>query len=237
MNYELSPSILSWPLFLKPERMQVMLAILLSREEDGSLPLDITDRLPMMTGLSRVTIVRSLQELIDAGVLMCVSGRGIPVQIIVANLPDGISKQSYAPEPERKEAEKDSAVTKDESVVPKIQKPASRFVKPGCDELAAYITEKGYSFSAEAFLDYYDSVGWMVGPGKHMKDWKAACRTWNNRRSSCYSKEPQQKISAYEQSRQNSRDIYLAAEAGGAVSTPDTGLLNIPDESACQGTA
>ena len=54
-----------------------------------------------------------------------------------------------------------------------------RFKVPSVDEVKTYITEKGYSIDAEAFVDYYTSKGWVVGKSP-MKDWRAAVRTWNN---------------------------------------------------------
>ena len=36
-------------------------------------------------------------------------------------------------------------------------------------------------FDAAAFIDYFESVGWVVGGGKKMKDWKAAVRNWIRR--------------------------------------------------------
>lgn len=57
----------------------------------------------------------------------------------------------------------------------------SRFVKPTVEQIAAYIKEKGLHFDAEHFFDYYESKGWMIGKN-HMKDWKAACRTWEAKR-------------------------------------------------------
>lgn len=55
-----------------------------------------------------------------------------------------------------------------------------KFKKPTLEELQAYINEKGYHFSAERFIDYYESVGWKIGKNP-MKDWKAACRTWESK--------------------------------------------------------
>ena len=52
-----------------------------------------------------------------------------------------------------------------------------KFVRPTVAEVGDYIREKGFGFSAERFVAYYDSNGWKVGKGA-MKDWKAACRTW-----------------------------------------------------------
>ena len=70
-----------------------------------------------------------------------------------------------------KEGEEDAIASKKKSV----------FQKPTIEELSAYIHEKGYHFDAERFIAYYDSNGWMVGKNK-MKDWKAACRTWEGNR-------------------------------------------------------
>ena len=54
---------------------------------------------------------------------------------------------------------------------------AHKFVKPTLEELKAYIAENRYTFSAEAFMDYYESNGWKVGRNP-MKSWQATCRTW-----------------------------------------------------------
>lgn len=69
----------------------------------------------------------------------------------------------------------------------------SRFQKPKIEEIEAYIKEKKMHFDAVEFYDYYEAVGWMVGK-KHMKDWKAACRTWeNNRKDRDHNEEEQPK--------------------------------------------
>lgn len=41
----------------------------------------------------------------------------------------------------------------------------------------AFCQEKGFTIDPERFVDYYNSVGWMVGKNK-MKDWRAAVRNW-----------------------------------------------------------
>ena len=63
----------------------------------------------------------------------------------------------------------------------KKEKNKKRFAPPSVDEVSAYLTEKGYDIDAEAFVDFYASKGWKVG-NSPMKDWKAAVRTWVNRR-------------------------------------------------------
>ena len=57
-------------------------------------------------------------------------------------------------------------------------KPLKRFVPPTLEEVEQYCFERGNHVSASRFVDYYDSVGWSIGKGKPMKDWKAAVRTW-----------------------------------------------------------
>jgi hypothetical protein len=55
--------------------------------------------------------------------------------------------------------------------------PKGKFVPPAVEDVKAYCEEKGFTFDPEAFVAYYESNGWMVGKSK-MKNWKAACITW-----------------------------------------------------------
>jgi hypothetical protein len=64
-----------------------------------------------------------------------------------------------------------------------------RFVKPTIKQIDEYIKEKDMHFDAERFFDYYESKGWMVGKSP-MKDWKAACRTWESQRKHEFKEEP-----------------------------------------------
>lgn len=66
---------------------------------------------------------------------------------------------------------------KDNKLSPKNK----RFIKPTIKQIDEYIKEKDMHFEAERFFDYYESKGWMVGKSP-MKDWKAACRTWESQR-------------------------------------------------------
>ena len=52
-----------------------------------------------------------------------------------------------------------------------------KFVPPTVEEVRAYCQERGNKVDPQAFVDHYTSNGWMVGKN-HMKDWKAAVRTW-----------------------------------------------------------
>lgn len=56
-----------------------------------------------------------------------------------------------------------------------------RFKKPTPAEVQAYCDERNNGISGEAFCDFYESKGWMIGKSP-MKDWKGAVRTWEQRR-------------------------------------------------------
>ena len=57
------------------------------------------------------------------------------------------------------------------------EKTAARFQKPTVEEIREYCSERNNSVDPQSFFDFYESKGWMVG-SNHMKDWKAAVRTW-----------------------------------------------------------
>ena len=57
---------------------------------------------------------------------------------------------------------------------------ATRFTPPTVDDVAAYVSEKGYHVNAERFVSFYQQKGCMVGKNR-MKDWKAAVRNWETR--------------------------------------------------------
>ncbi len=72
----------------------------------------------------------------------------------------------------------DGSTGEKEKVAPK-EKEAGRsiFRPPEVEDVKAYCREQGYGVDAEAFCDFYQSKGWMVGSNR-MKDWRAAVRTW-----------------------------------------------------------
>lgn len=56
-------------------------------------------------------------------------------------------------------------------------KHTKRFIPPTLQQVIEYCHEKGFTIDAERFIDYYESIGWMVG-NKRMVDWKAKLRNW-----------------------------------------------------------
>ena len=71
----------------------------------------------------------------------------------------------------------------DSPTVKKSLTTAKRFVPPTVEEVKDYMSSIGIfepDKTAERFIAYYTSNGWMVGKIK-MKDWKSACVTWKTR--------------------------------------------------------
>lgn len=59
------------------------------------------------------------------------------------------------------------------------KKPAKRFQKQTLDELITYKQKANLALvDCEAFFDFYESKGWVVGKNP-MKDWQAAMRNWD----------------------------------------------------------
>lgn len=57
---------------------------------------------------------------------------------------------------------------------------AERFTPPTVSEVAAYCKERRNGVSAERFVSFYASKGWMIGKNR-MKDWKQAVISWEQR--------------------------------------------------------
>lgn len=66
-----------------------------------------------------------------------------------------------------------------------------KFKKPTLDEVKNYCIERNNKIDPQSFIDYYDSVGWKIGKN-HMKNWKAAIRTWERNNNSKNQKRQQE---------------------------------------------
>lgn len=60
---------------------------------------------------------------------------------------------------------------------PPVREPAKKFQKPTIEQIRDYCVEAGKNIDPEAFFDFYEAKGWVVGRSP-MKDWKAAVRNW-----------------------------------------------------------
>lgn len=71
------------------------------------------------------------------------------------------------------------------------------FIPPSFEEVEAYIAEKGYSFNAKAFIDYYEASDWHKNNGKKVANWRKCCATWeNNATKYMFSKQKKQPTQA-----------------------------------------
>ena len=73
-------------------------------------------------------------------------------------------------------------------------KRSARFIPPTFEEVNAYCIERQNGIDAQAFIDFYESKGWMIGKDR-MKSWKAAVRTWENRRKA---EHPKKEVNPYD---------------------------------------
>lgn len=63
-------------------------------------------------------------------------------------------------------------------------------IPPAIEQVEEYCLGRNNGISGQAFVDFYEARGWIVGK-KKMVDWKAAVRTWeNNRKSNPLSSKP-----------------------------------------------
>ncbi len=60
-----------------------------------------------------------------------------------------------------------------------------KFAKPSVQEISEYAKSIGFNLEAEKFFDHYETTGWMYGKS-HMKNWKAAVRTWKRNQGGNY---------------------------------------------------
>jgi predicted phage replisome organizer len=65
------------------------------------------------------------------------------------------------------------------TLTPITPKPKRVFTIPTLQDVSDYCTERKNNVDADRWFNYYSSNGWMVGKN-HMKDWKAAVRTWES---------------------------------------------------------
>lgn len=89
-------------------------------------------------------------------------------------IPSAISKCECQTEAETEtDTVKEKIVKKETSV--------KKFIKPTLLEVKEYCENRHNGLDPEAFIAYYESVGWKVNT-KPMRDWKAAVITWEKRR-------------------------------------------------------
>ena len=105
----------------------------------------------------------------------------------------------------------------------KVNKKSRAFTKPTLEEVKAYCEERQNGIDAETFIDFYECKGWMVGK-THMKDWKAAVRTWEKRRNGEANGRVESISRADEEQRNREIDEYYERVQAGEFDHDDDGL-------------
>ena len=148
-------------------------------------------RLTMMIDASAITTaLRARDKLVEAGFLIYQKGKkGAPnrysLKCSVKN--ETISATISATENATISATENAThiktknKTKNTPLLSPQGETRKRFSPPTVDEVREYCQERNNGIDAAAFVDFYTARGWMIGK-THMKDWKAAVRTWENRR-------------------------------------------------------
>ena len=98
----------------------------------------------------------------------------------------------------------------------------AKFVPPTLEEVQAYITEKGYTFSAEQFIASNEQKGWCIGRSQTpMQNWKAACLVWEKNQQQFARDRPPQKTPPQDLDRKwgiLNYDEYMKGENNGRES-------------------
>lgn len=143
------------------------------------------------TGSSRSTVIRSLLELEEKGIIVKreVYENGVKFNRykssvdMVAYFDMGGVKMT--PPPCQNDTTPGVKMTPHNIVEDNIKDnievgKRKRFTPPTVEEVAAYCGDRNNRIDPQTFVDFYSSKGWVVGKSK-MKDWKAAVRTWEKR--------------------------------------------------------
>lgn len=88
-------------------------------------------------------------------------------------------KQLEAPDQCNVTVTQRNAIDKNKNRLDK-KKNIRNIIPPSKEMVCEYIAENNYTVDADAFMDYYESKGWLVGKTK-MKDWQATIRNWNRK--------------------------------------------------------
>ena len=90
-------------------------------------------------------------------------------------------------------------------------KPPKRFTKPSLAQVTEYKNQNQYISDPQAFIDYHESRGWVVGRSP-MKDWKSAFRRWETNQKK-WSKENANKQSSSERRSDYASNLYDYSKA------------------------
>lgn len=101
-----------------------------------------------------------------------VSPESPPLSIYNISSSNSISSEKKEDKQEKEDEKRDKGVQGGKRKPP--------FVPPTLEEIQAYVAERKSPVNPEAFYNFYQAKGWMIGKNK-MQNWHAAISTWERR--------------------------------------------------------
>ena len=158
---------------------------------DGRIAVIKNRLFPLKDHLTNKNVSEAIESLASAGLVVLYEDGGRPFLYLPTwDVYQSVrAKKSKYPDPETNLQANEIICNQMNANVPVIQsnpiriqsnpntESASVLFRPDPEDVAEYIAVKGYHFSAEEFMDYYDSVGWMQH-GEPIRNWQVKCRTF-----------------------------------------------------------
>ena len=140
----------------------------------------LDEEMPGLTG-TPAAIFALIKPTLDTSRRKAASGKTGGESKQTASKTEAKPKQSAREKEKEKEKEKEGEIEKEKEYECTPQTP-QRFIPPSASDVREYCLRQGYNIDPQEFVDFYASKNWMIGKNK-MKDWQAAVRTWQRRRS------------------------------------------------------
>lgn len=177
----------------------VMIALLENADENGVLTISIRE-FARKIRLEYQPLRTALKHIYANAIANAIATQRL-TQITINDI------ESYST-PARKQQRKANATLNATIDNPKTLK----FSPPTEQEAIDFINEKGYHFNPSEFVSWNQSKGWKIGT-QPMKDWKAACRTWEIRWKEKYGEQFYYQIGANHNASNKQKDRYSALES------------------------
>lgn len=188
-----------WEWFTDETTLQVFIYLLLSANYEDKMwrgklikrgqMITSTNHIELATGKSRYQVERALKNLVSSGNITKISTTQYTLINIVKyeDFQDSFSNETnneltYELAYGLTTTKEEKKINKEKTILTNSPKEKRKvFIPPTVDEVFDYCHSRQNGINAIQFVSFYESKGWMIGKNK-MKDWKAAVRTWENKR-------------------------------------------------------
>jgi uncharacterized protein YdaU (DUF1376 family) len=132
-------------------------------------------------------IMSALEELLSENVIQnggdklmqkrMVYDNDISIKRAEAGKKGGLKTQEFAKAKSKASTEYENEIEYEDEI-----KDVAKKIPPKIEDVKTYCKERNNNVDPDKWFDFYTSKGWMVGKNK-MKDWKAAVRTWEDKKN------------------------------------------------------